>query len=633
MFPDASDPEYTKYIMYATPDTYGYFETAAGRIRKRDAKGEGMLNTLMQVFTEKMFLDVSDTSEEVPLGFSYLQRALFEATADNGGGPPKCIKELRAKLPGLPDGWGLEHHLNRAYIRGLADSELLSTTRDRAVWFAQFCNTPKKEAFITETCEAWNMTYVSLSVVAPQRWARATHELFSQITNQLRVTRFVVQEFIDGFPLEEDDKREMKLLRRMLKSHKHLMALHWLTDLLHVKGCLSEKAQKGEASALDQADLLVGLPSSFSKLLDNKNCPMLRRYKGLVRTNDTGHKFIREMVIDEDESTGILTERDEEVRLADDDSDAEAQFQEECDDTVDRLIEISREEMKPADDLLAFRDLFDVRRYDWRKMRGDKTYFKGALLTLTKQYEHIFKAAGAPWVCSSQFVEYQAENLQNLFCGGNSLVDWKSEAKTKSDREFWTTVREHGARINISLVLYFRKGCLVRDGYGAAVEQFISYLNKIMDDRQRRHLSGEKAEDILRIAYNGTSVQDWDPSGAFNAWTQVFNKKLVKTVGEQNISRSKNANKNQQARERYAETAAVQARKLAQSTKRYAEKRILVSLSRGSLTEGPKKRRTTKEKPSGKKKTRQNTPKRGLGSARKGGGKKQKPSSSAWTTV
>jgi hypothetical protein len=251
--------------------------------------------------------------------------------------------------------------------------------------------------------------------------------------------------------------------------------------------------------------------------------------------------------------------------------------------------------MRPSDVLLAFRHVFDQNAYDWKELKKtgtqERTYFKKALTTLVTSLRDLFRTNGAEWITDAHFVESQASNLQKLLYGGASGVDWRGAARRLCDADFWRMVRQHGGHVNISLVLYLRKVCLVRDGYGAAVEQFISHLNKIIDDPQRRGLGNEKVEDTLRILFNGPCVEEWDASDAEMNWTQVFKLKPVSSVGQRLSSLDKNGKRNTKRRQRYAASEKYQQKTRKRANDNYEQRRMLVALSRGAQREGHKKRK------------------------------------------
>ena len=591
-FPDEHDPETTKYFLWTNLDTYGYLILPDGRVRRRDGKGNGIYNSFVHSFTQPLFLDVGEVAP-APIGMMHLKKSLVELTSDNGGGPPAAVKKLTKVIPGLPNGWGIEHHINRVYARGLdaAGAVTLPEILDALIDFSKFVNSPKKHAFILKLCAAFNVEYDPLPTFAPQRWARAAYNLVHKVTSQLRVIRFVVCGFLDGFQLNIQDREKLDQLVDMLKSHTHLFMLHWLADLLHVEAIMSEKAQKGEASAVDQAKLLLRLPSSFEALGDDINCPTLREYLAQVLYDDTGRKTITMLVLREDEEGYIQLEEVEE-ELGNATGEHEADCAGEREEIVSAVARLCRSEMAPSKEVKAFKHLFDQHAYDWGELqKGDGDYFKDALVTLVESLRDVFRSNGAEWVTDARFVARQASNLQRLLFGGASGVDWRGAARVSSDAVFWRRVRQHGGQVNISLVLYLRKVCLVRDGFGAEVERFISHLNKIVDDPQRRGLGNDKLEDILRINYNGPSADVWEPSAAVEAWTQVFGMRPVSSVGQRSGSLVKNQKRNARDRQRYADSAELRQKKIKGSSSNYEQIRILVSLSRGAQTEGVKKHR------------------------------------------
>ena len=487
--------------------------------------------------------------------------------------------------------------MNRVYGRALQNSgaAILPSILDALIDFARFVNTPKRHAFIARVCEAWNMNYDALPVFAPQRWSRAAHSLVNKVTSQLREIRFIVREIRAGLPLSEEDSGKMEVLETKLKSHTHLMMMHWLADMLHIEACMSEKAQRGEASAVDQAEFLLRLPLEFEKLARDSMCPTLQAYLMRVSEDNSGRKCITASVLRED-SEGYLN-MEEVAEVLDDDTDEdEGRVAKEREAIVTNLVELCKSELKPPPDVLAFRRIFDKRTYEWEKIRKDNRYFKDAMQELVNKLTDIFKSAGASWITDSRFVAHQASNLQKLLCGGISSVDWRSEARTSNEACFWRRVRQHSKQVNISLVLYLRKVCLVRDGYGAAVERFISHLNKIVDDPQRRGLGNEKVEDILRIEFNGPCVEEWDASEAEELWTRVFNMRPVKSVEQRFRSLQKNERRNKRERDAYAASQQYQQSKIKKASGAYEQKRLLVALARGAQKEGINKRKAASVK-------------------------------------
>ena len=117
-------------------------------------------------------------------------------------------------------------------------------------------------------------------------------------------------------------------------------------------------------------------------------------------------------------------------------------------------------------------------------------------MILFDNFKHRFPA----WCRSA--MSLQALRLRDLVIGIHADGrTWEQIARTSTVHTFWAEVRKQPQ--NLSLLLYFRKICLVNDGTATNVEQFISKLNKVMNDPQRRGLSSDFLEDGLRIVQNG----------------------------------------------------------------------------------------------------------------------------------
>ena len=74
--------------------------------------------------------------------------------------------------------------------------------------------------------------------------------------------------------------------------------------------------------------------------------------------------------------------------------------------------------------------------------------------------------------------------------------------------------------------------CLVRNGQEAFVEQFLSLMHRWGEDKQRQTLSGSNLEAMLRCAFNGPSLADFNPDEFIAEWLVAFKMDPVRTVDE-----------------------------------------------------------------------------------------------------
>ena len=187
-------------------------------------------------------------------------------------------------------------------------------------------------------------------------------------------------------------------------------------------------------------------------MLDDCNCPTLRRYRSQLSEDGDGNKLIAGLALDDvdgGEGTSLVEMNEGLVRLDDDDIEAEQEFEQEREAVVNELVRLCEDEMSPPIDILALRHVFDHRTYDWKQMKSDPAYFEDALMILATQLQDVFRTAGADWISSRDFVARQAQSLRRLFCGGVSLIDWRATARLSSETDFWTRVRENQSGLNI----------------------------------------------------------------------------------------------------------------------------------------------------------------------------------------
>jgi hypothetical protein len=121
-----------------------------------------------------------------------------------------------------------------------------------------------------------------------------------------------------------------------------------------------------------------------------------------------------------------------------------------------------------------------------------------------ERYRGTSKFKDAEWIMDALAPQLKVLRSELLRQGS----DWLRLASQLTVQGFWEKIAASKIAGSITVVLFFRMVCRVRDGSAAAVEQFISIVNLILANTQRRHISEVHLEDMCRIMQNGCAFKD-----------------------------------------------------------------------------------------------------------------------------
>ena len=126
--------------------------------------------------------------------------------------------------------------------------------------------------------------------------------------------------------------------------------------------------------------------------------------------------------------------------------------------------------------------------------------------------------------------------------------------------------------------------CLVRNGQEAFVEQFLSLMHRWGEDKQRQTLSGSNLEAMLRCAFNGPSLADFNPDEFIADWLVAFKMDPVRTVDEVAESLEVNTVVNARARLNYDTNPQQRLKRKLRARDKYKTKTNEQKKSRGEVS-------------------------------------------------
>jgi hypothetical protein len=391
---------------------------------------------------------------------------------------------------------------------------------------------------------------------------------------------------------------------RALKTHKFLASLHFWMDVLDVEAW-STKAMQADSggSSLSLLRMLRALPERLGRLRESQHCKALTLYQAaIVRGQDnadgngsalptykiTSYKteFLQPSPFSAagGGDRAPIKKRATTTVLLHDYVPSERAFRLQRLSLVDNLTQLVAAEMAPTPLQEAFNRVYNTREFSWKALSASTDYFVAALELIFS----TFKARFPAWVAAE--VPLQAKRLRLVILDKVQLatkLSWRDQANILTVVEFWELVDARAdAQVNLSLVLFFFKVCQVRDGSAANVEQFISKLNRVYDDPQRRQLGSDFGEDTLRCTQNGPPTAEFSGDGAVAAWTECFGMKLVKSVAAKATTSEKNAKQNAKRKVQYKQDEAYRDAKRQDSRDKHQNDKMTRDIGRGMSSPG-----------------------------------------------
>lgn len=142
-----------------------------------------------------------------------------------------------------------------------------------------------------------------------------------------------------------------------------------------------------------------------------------------------------------------------------------------------------------------------------------------------------------------------------------------------------------------SVLLHFKKISGVMDQQTGSVEQFISKLNQIFVDAQRRQLGTDKVEDQARCAHNGPDLESFDGSLYVMQFTDALGHYPVKSKLDKDASLLRNQASNASKRNAYSQDDEQRLQKQIASKLRYRRLVETLAKGRGSVKTSVRKQR------------------------------------------
>ena len=586
VFPTAC-VETTGVRLLSCADGYGDFDTFTGGSEERDTTATGLHYTLKQVITKPQFKDIRPadvTLGEHVLGYRHFTENCVEVSGDQGGGMPNCMKELLLKIPDLPDTRG-ESHLLQILLkrcRELPDvGEACRDCYDMVTSIGTTLAGPKRAAFATRRCTIAGLKWVQLQPMVPNRWAPSTRALLESIILQLQSVQYVVECFLNKemYLIKNQSFRlVLEQCQTALVNHETLLWLHQWYDILDAISVAIKRAEPGSASILAQYANRTALNARLDSLSDEKKCVALQQYrKGLSQKDGRVYVAYRRL----DNETGRLQTYWKSLGTEADIETFDGRFGMDRLEFLNNLEESVKREMPVTEEMASYNTLYNPRAIIFDNLSGlsGRAWFVQSFTKVVARYRRRYPA----WI-THQYIVEQAQALRDLLWDNRQRLE--QIARNETEKSFWLAVRKlaEDPNINISLVLYFRMKCLVRNGQEAFVEQFLSLMHRWGEDKQRQTLSGSNLEAMLRCAFNGPSLADFNPDEFIADWLVAFKMDPVRTVDEVAESLEVNTVVNARARLNYDTNPQQRLKRKLRARDKYKTKTNEQKKSRGEVS-------------------------------------------------
>jgi hypothetical protein len=568
----------------------------AGGSEERDTTALGLHNTLKQVIIQPHFGDIHPTDDalaERVLGYQHFTENCVEVSGDQDGGMPNCMKELLLKIPDLPDTRGESHLLQilLKHCRELPDvGEVCRECYDMVTSIGTTLAGPKRAAFAARQCSIAGLQWVPLQPMVPNRWAPSTRALLESIILQLQSVQYVVECFLNKemYLIKNQSFRlVLEQCQNALVNHETMLWLYQWYDILDAVSVAIKRAEPGSASILAQYANRMALTARLDSLSDEKTCVALQQYRKGLSTKD-GHVFVAYKRLD-NESGRLLTCWKSLGAEADIET-FDGRFGMDRLEFLNNLEKSVKQEMPVTEEMASYNKLYNPRAIIFDRLVGHsgQDWFVQSLTKVVARYRKRYPA----WV-THQYIVEQAQALRDLLWMHRTGLE--QIARNETEKSFWLAVRKLATDldINISLVLYFRMKCLVRNGQEAFVEQFLSLVHRWGEDKQRQTLSGSNLEAMLRCAFNGPSLADFNSDEFIAEWLVAFNMDPVRTVDEVSESLEINAVVNARARRAYDTNPKQRLKRKLRAKGQYKTKTNAQKKSRGEVTIAVKKNSNT----------------------------------------
>ena len=578
--------EKTAFRMLACPDAYATYTTHTGGVEQRDTTAEGLYHTLKHVITHGQFSDIplveGHPLADSAMGFTHFMNNCVEVSGDQGGGMTNCMELLRQKLPDLPDTRG-ESHLLMTLLKQSRTAQDKESDCMRCytnlVDLSTALQTPKRASFAIRMCELAGLPWIKVPLAVKNRFAPSMRNVIECFIIEQRSLEFVVRCMLNTElygKLEDDFKEVLDLCSAGFADHTWLLWLHQWYDLLNAVSIAIKQTEAGTATILTQCANRVALIERLDGLTAEENCLAVQQYKtSLKKKENMVYAEYRKV----DNATGKTIRYFRCLGSTDDVEERNDVF---TDSRLSLLADLStriKREMPVTPEMRAYNVVYNPREMKFDELRANPDYFVQSFQVVVARY----KGTRLPKWVTIPFIREQARTLRDLLF--NKRTEFEHTAHSETEATFWLTVRSAAGveQINISLVLYLRKTCHMRNGVEAVVEQFNSVLHVFGEDAQRRTLSGTHLEDQLRCAYNGPSVKEFNPHDFIECYFSVFRMEPVRTVEQVSASSLANANDNARRRRVYATRRPdIKERRKDRYAKRIREQKV----GRGELSTG-----------------------------------------------
>jgi hypothetical protein len=517
------------------------------------------------------------------LGVRDFKAACVEVCVDNGGGMIKgktsFYQNLKTSMPDLPAPWGNEHHLARIHIRAckMPNVQILGAQLEIVNSIVKYHASPKRYWYFAGQAQFFKVPFKPMDVVAEQRWVPSSRNLMEDVVFNLPALRLCTDQMIKSEYWKQQRKpaeSQEKLLgfREALQSHVFLMSVHIWADFLQIEGWASKMSQFGTADLLTCFAMLSKLPGKLRHFVNTTE--QAGGFQAQYRESIT-----RTLTADDPVPTFTIVAYTKNSRLDDyphigangkaaprpDAPISEVKTVELVDYAATHRVVMSERqalaqnvlslvemEMPVTAELSAFNTVFNSKEYKIASLKIEHC-FSAAAKELVKPF--LGGQRFPAWVLAALPVQLEAYRRMLI-----SEPVWLTRMKQLTPVDFWLKVRACPDK-RYSVLLYFRKICRVRDMLAANVEQFISRLNRVFDDRTRRGLNTDAAEDVLRIAYNGPDPSAFMPETSLDHFMLAFGHVPVKSKAAKDESLKVNAKDNARRRTVYAANAEFRAEK------------------------------------------------------------------------